>query len=217
MDLFDQQQATGPWHEALGSDTHWLHAWLVADAVAVLRAVDEVVERAPYRHLSTPAGRQMSVAMSNCGTLGWVSDRRGYRYQGDDPLTGRPWPPMPELLRTLAQQAASAAGYAGFSPTVCLINRYQIGARMGLHQDRDEDDFNAPIVSFSLGLPATFIWGGTQQRGGKTHRFTLSHGDVLVWGGADRLRYHGVAALKPGLHPLTGDVRINITFRQTGI
>lgn len=215
MDLFDQHQAAGPWQEALSPDTHWLHAYLVEDAAAILRAVDEVVAQAPYRHLSTPGGKQMSVAMSNCGELGWVSDRRGYRYQADDPLTGQPWPPMPELLRTLAQQAARDAGYTGFSPTVCLINRYQVGARMGLHQDRDEDDFAAPIVSFSLGLPATFIWGRTQ-RGGKTHRFPLSHGDALVWGGADRLVHHGVAPLKPGHHPLTGDVRINITFRQTG-
>lgn len=215
QDLFDINDPDGIWQESLGPGTTWIHGFLVAQAEEVMADVARVVEQAPCRHLTTPGGKSMSVAMSNCGQHGWVSDRAGYRYQATDPQTGKPWPAMPPRLRALAQQAAHDSGYDGFEPTVCLINHYAPGARMGLHQDRDERNLTAPIVSFSLGLPATFIWGGWQ-RVGKTRRIMLRHGDAVVWGGQDRLRFHGVAPLKDGEHPLTGHARINLTFRQTG-
>lgn len=215
LDLFDSNDPASTRDEELGSGSHWIHEFLVAEAPEVMADIAQVVAQAPYRHLSTPGGRRMSVAMSNCGEEGWVSDHAGYRYQSTDPMTAQPWPAMPPRLRSLAQKAALHCGYAGFAPTVCLINYYEPGARMGLHQDKDENDLTAPIVSFSLGLPATFIWGGWQ-RAGKTRRIVLRHGDAVVWGGEDRLRFHGVAPLKDGEHTLTGRARINITFRQTG-
>ena len=214
QDLFDINGPEGVWQESLGSGATWIHGFLVAHAAQVLADVARVVEHAPYRHLTTPGGKRMSVAMSNCGEEGWVSDRAGYRYQATDPQTAKPWPAMPVQLRALAQQAADESGYDNFAPDVCLINYYAPGARMGLHQDRDENNLTAPIVSFSLGLPAVFIWGGWQ-RTGKTQRIMLRHGDAVVWGGEDRLRFHGVAPLKDGEHPLTGHARINLTFRQT--
>lgn len=213
QDLFDINDPGDVWPEALGEGATWIHGFLVAQAGQVMADIARVIARAPYRHLSTPGGKRMSVAMSNCGDQGWVSDRRGYRYQACDPLTAKPWPAMPPGLRALAQQAAHDSGYHGFQPTVCLINHYAPGARMGLHQDRDENNLTAPIVSFSLGLPATFIWGGWQ-RAGNTRRIMLRHGDAVVWGGEDRLRFHGVAPLKDGEHALTGRARINLTFRQ---
>lgn len=184
-----------------------------AEAPALLEAVAAIAAQAPFRHLTTPGGQSMSVAMTNCGDAGWVSDRRGYRYEGADPLSGRPWPAMPPLLRDLAARAAATAGFDGFDPDAGLINRYVPGARMGAHQDRDEAEMGAPIVSVSLGLPATFLWGGTQ-RGGKMARVPLLHGDVVVWGGPSRLVFHGVDPLKDGDHPLTGAVRYNLTFRR---
>lgn len=214
QDLFEDDEQRAQPVLSLGPGSFYLGGFLRNEAAAVLAAIEAVVAQAPFRHLVTPGGQTMSVAMTNCGALGWVSDRRGYRYQALDPLRGEPWPPMPTLLLSLSQRAAAQCGYKNFQPDVCLINRYEAGARMGLHQDRDENNLTAPIVSFSLGLPATFIWAGLQ-RGGKTHRFVLHHGDAVVWGGADRLRYHGVAPLKPGVHPMTGACRINITFRQT--
>ena len=168
---------------------------------------------APFRHLITPGGFRMSVAMTNCGELGWVSDRRGYRYDPVDPESGRPWPALPESFRALARDAAARAGYAGFAPDACLINRYVPGARLSMHQDRDEKDLRAPIVSVSLGLPAVFLWGG-DERADKARRIALHHGDVAVWGGPSRLRFHGVLALKDGEHPFAGGHRINITFRK---
>lgn len=196
-------------------------AWYLPGAVTdhasgLLAAIATVEQQAPWRHMETPGGRRMSVAMTNCGQRGWVTDRTGYRYQEIDPVTDEPWPPMPPLLKNLAGLLAQHVGYEDYSPDVCLINRYQPGASMGLHQDRDEQDRYAPIVSLSLGLDATFIWGGFQ-RAGKTHRFTLHHGDVVIWGGPERMRFHGVARLKAGQHPATGEARINITFRQTGL
>ena len=179
----------------------------------LLPALDAIVLAAPLRHMATPGGLRMSVAMSNCGPLGWVTDGRGYRYARLDPASGLPWPPMPPVFLRLAQQAALAAGYPGFTPDACLVNRYAPGARMTLHQDRDECDFNAPIVSVSLGLPATFLFGGAE-RSDKAARIALLHGDVVVWGGADRLRFHGVAPLKEGEHALLGAQRINLTFRK---
>lgn len=175
-------------------------------------AVERIVVAAPFRHLQTPGGLTMSVAMSNCGGFGWVSDRRGYRYEACDPLSGQPWPAMPELFATLASEAAAAAGFNDFAPDACLINRYLPGAKMSLHQDRDERDLSAPIVSVSLGLPAVFQFGGLLRKDA-VQRVPLMHGDVVVWGGAARLRFHGVLSLKAGQHPLLGERRINLTFR----
>ncbi|MEN2987203.1 DNA oxidative demethylase AlkB [Tistrella sp. BH-R2-4] len=180
---------------------------------ALLAAVDTVTAGAPFRHLVTPGGYTMSVAMTNCGRLGWVSDRAGYRYDPRDPQTGRPWPAMPDLFTCLALRAADAAGFADFVPDACLINLYEPGAKLSLHQDRDEGDFTAPIVSVSLGLPATFLFGGLK-RTDRQMPVPLIHGDVAVWGGPWRLAYHGVRALKAGTHPLLGARRINLTFRK---
>jgi DNA oxidative demethylase len=181
-----------------------------ADLVAALRDIEA---QAPFRRMVTPGGHRMSVAMTNCGSFGWVTDRTGYRYDPNDPDTGTPWPPMPASFRVLAGQAAAEAGFDGFAPEVCLINRYVPGARMSLHQDRDELDLGAPIVSVSLGLPATFLFGGLK-RSDKTRRFRLEHGDVVVWGGPARLIFHGVAPLADGEHVLMGRQRINLTFRK---
>jgi len=181
-----------------------------ADLVAALRDIEA---QAPFRHMVTPRGHQMSVAMTNCGSFGWVTDRSGYRYDPNDPVAGAPWPPMPASFRALAGRAAIEAGFDGFAPEVCLINRYVPGARMSLHEDRDELDLGAPIVSVSLGLPAIFLFGGLQ-RSDKTRRFRLEHGDVVVWGGPARLIFHGVAPLADGEHVLMGRQRINLTFRK---
>jgi alkylated DNA repair protein (DNA oxidative demethylase) len=175
--------------------------------------ISDVVEQAPFRHMVTPGGHQMSVAMTNCGGAGWVTDRTGYRYDANDPEAGKPWPAMPPSFRELARQAADQAGFGGFSPDACLINRYQPGAKMSLHQDKDEQDFGAPIVSVSLGLPAVFLFGGLK-RSDRPRRFRLEHGDVVVWGGPARLKFHGVAPLADGAHPLLGRQRINLTFRK---
>lgn len=180
------------------------------DLVAALRAIEE---QAPFRHMHTPGGYQMSVAMTNCGDFGWVTDRSGYRYDALDPQSGRPWPAMPPVLRELAGQAADQAGFSHFSPDACLVNCYLPGARMSLHQDRDERDFDNPIVSVSLGLPAVFLFGGLK-RSDKPQRYRLTHGDVLVWGGPARLAFHGVAPLADGEHALLGRRRINLTFRN---
>lgn len=179
----------------------------------LLAAIDAVTQAAPLRHMATPGGLRMSVAMSNCGQLGWVTDTRGYRYVRQDPAGSAPWPAMPPVFLQLARDAAEAAGYPGFAPDACLLNRYVPGARMALHQDKDECDFTAPIVSVSLGLPASFLFGGAL-RADHAARIVLVHGDVVVWGGEDRLRYHGVAPLKEGQHALLGAQRINLTFRK---
>ena len=184
-----------------------------ANDAALLAAVDAVTAQAPWRHLITPGGFRMSVAMTNCGPLGWVSDRRGYRYDPIDPDSGRAWPPMPDVFIQLAQAAATQAGFDGFEPDACLINRYVPGARLTLHQDRDERDVHSPIVSVSLGLPAVFQFGGLARSDPK-QRIALLHGNVVVWGGPARFFHHGVLPLKPGCHPLTGQQRINLTFRR---
>jgi alkylated DNA repair protein (DNA oxidative demethylase) len=180
---------------------------------AVLTAALAVVEACPPRRLTTPGGKLMSVAMTNCGVLGWVSDRDGYRYAPADPLTGRPWPALPPVLAALATEAADAAGFPGFAPEACLINLYELGARMGAHQDKDERALAEPIVSVSFGLSARFRIGQAS-RGGPTRSFLLDHGDVLVFGGPARLAYHGVDRVVPGLHPRLGARRLNITFRR---
>jgi alkylated DNA repair protein (DNA oxidative demethylase) len=185
----------------------------LADAPAILADVDRVAAAAPFRHLVTPGGYTMSVGMTNCGRVGWVSDRSGYRYDPLDPDTGASWPAMPESFLGLAARAAAEAGFEGYDPDACLINRYVRGSKLGLHQDRDEKDAWSPIVSVSLGLPATFLWGG-KKRNEPVRRLRVESGDVAVWGGPARFVYHGVAPLKDGLHPLTGAVRINLTFRK---
>ena len=179
----------------------------------VIKAVASVTDAAPFRQMQVPGGGTMSVAMSNCGAAGWVTDKSGYRYSPLDPLSGSAWPAMPEIIRDLAVRAAGAAGFTAFAPDACLINRYEPGARMGLHQDRDEVDFDAPIVSVSLGLPATFLFGG-RKRSDPQARLALFHGDVVVWGGAARLAYHGIAPLQDGLHDALGRQRLNLTVRK---
>ncbi|TDY96871.1 UNVERIFIED_ORG: DNA alkylation damage repair protein AlkB [Herbaspirillum seropedicae] len=183
------------------------------DAAALMAAIDKVLAASPLRHMQTPGGFRMSVAMSNCGQFGWVTDRRGYRYQSLDPLAERDWPAMPEAFAALAARASAAAGFAGFDPDACLINRYEPGARMSLHQDKNELDMDQPIVSVSLGLPATFLFGG-MARTDKPQRMRLESGDVVVWGGPARLAFHGVDPLRDGEHPLTGRCRYNLTFRR---
>ena len=180
---------------------------------ALLAAIESVASLAPFRHMLTPGGRRMSVAMTNCGDVGWVTDRAGYRYASEDPQTGRPWPPMPEAFLDLAARASARAGFPGFVPDGCLVNRYEPGARLTLHQDRDERDFGAPIVSVSLGLPAVFLFGG-DRRSDPQERVDLAHGDVVVWGGPARLRFHGVRPLLDGFHPLSGRHRFNLTLRK---
>ncbi len=198
------------------SDGAWvLRGFAPARMAELLMAVDQIAAVAPFRHMETPGGLRMSVAMTNCGTLGWVSDRRGYRYEPCDPKNGKPWPSMPPAFSEVATTAAAAAGFAHFAPDACLINRYVPGARLTLHQDKDERDFDAPIVSVSLGLPAVFLWGGDGRRD-RQRKVPLQHGDVVVWGGPGRLRHHGVAKLKEGYHPALGSRRINLTFRRAG-
>ncbi|WJS85534.1 DNA oxidative demethylase AlkB [Paracoccus sp. TOH] len=182
---------------------------------AMLDEVARIAGLSPFRHMQTPGGRRIGVEMTNCGALGWVSDRRGYRYEPRDPLTGQLWPEMPPRFRQLAETAAALAGFPGFRPDACLINRYVPGVKMGLHQDRDEAGFDAPIVSVSLGLPATFQFGGPE-RGDPVAKHRLNHGDAVVWGGPARLNWHGILTLRRGEHPLTGACRINLTFRRAG-
>lgn len=212
-DLFDALPDTRPARQPIADGAVLLRGLLGDDEAALIAALRAVVAAAPFRHMQTPGGHRMSVAMSNCGVLGWVTDRSGYRYAATDPDSGAPWPAMPAPFRALAQQAAAQAGFPGFEPDACLINRYQPGAKMALHQDKDERDFAAPIVSVSLGLPATFLFGG-MARSDKPQRLALRHGDVVAWGGPARLAYHGVAPLKDGSHPLFGPQRINLTFRK---
>jgi alkylated DNA repair protein (DNA oxidative demethylase) len=181
--------------------------------VALLKALDRVVEKSPFRHMVTPGGFRMSVAMTNCGALGWVTDRSGYRYDPDDPESQRPWPQMPDCFVELATTAAKEAGFPAFAPDACLVNRYEPGSRLTLHQDKNERDFCQPIVSVSLGLPAVFLFGG-DERADKTIRVPVAHGDVVVWGGPARLRYHGVMPLKMGAHPSVGAYRVNLTLRK---
>ena len=185
-----------------------------ADAVAVFAEVTEIAQQAPFRRPVTPGGYSMSVGLTSCGRRGWVSDANGYRYAARDPASGESWPPMPDRFRRLAEHAAECAGFPGFVPDACLINRYYPGSRMSLHQDRNERDLAAPVVSVSLGLPAVFMFGGLQ-RSDRPQHLLLQHGDVVVWGGMARLRFHGVQPLKAGHHPLTGGQRINLTFRKS--
>jgi alkylated DNA repair protein (DNA oxidative demethylase) len=192
-----------------------LRGFAVPEETALLSAIRDVTGSAPFRHMTTPGGFRMSVAMTNCGALGWVTDRTGYRYDSIDPVSGSPWPRMPDVFLVLATNAAALAGFSEFIPDACLINRYEPGARLSLHQDKNEQDYDQPIVSVSLGIPAVFLFGGFN-RTDKALRMKLTHGDVVVWGGPARLRYHGVLPLKEGHYSLVGDYRINLTFRKAG-
>ena len=183
------------------------------NAAELVAAVDDITAVAPFRNMITPGGFRMFVGMTNCGRAGWVTDRRGYRYEPVDPITGNRWPPMPEAFRRLAESASAAGGYPSFEPDACLINLYEPGTRLSLHRDENERDLTAPIVSVSLGLPATFLFGGNR-RSDRPRRILLESGDVVVWGGRDRLVYHGVAPLAEGDDPLSGSRRINLTFRK---
>lgn len=212
-DLFGSEGQAQFRRETLCDDAVVLRGFAVPEESTILNAIQRVAAVAPFRHMTTPGGFRMSVAMTNCGSLGWVTDRRGYRYDPLDPDSGKPWPAMPDVLRRLANEAAVEAGFDDFMPDACLINRYEAGARMSLHQDKDERDFSQPIVSVSLGIPAVFLFGGAR-RGDKAVRVPLQHGDVVVWGGSARLRYHGIAPLKPGSHPQLGAFRFNLTFRK---
>jgi len=212
-DLFESVADVLPPRELMAEGAVLLRGFARPSESELIAALRDTVDQAPFRHMVTPGGHSMSVAMSNCGHLGWVTDRSGYRYDANDPETGRPWPAMPVVFHRLAVAAAEQAGFPGFSPDACLINRYQPGARMSLHQDKDEKDFGAPIVSVSLGLPAVFLFGGLK-RTDKPRRFRLEHDDVVVWGGPTRLVFHGVAPLADGEHLLMGRQRINLTFRK---
>ncbi len=216
IDLFaglDSGSAAGPAREPLAPGALLLRGFALADASALLADLQAVCGRAAFRHLVTPGGFRMSVAMTNCGALGWVSDAGGYRYDPLDPASALPWPAMPASFKSLAARAAAEAGFEGFAPDACLVNRYEAGARLTLHQDRNERDLSQPIVSVSLGLPAIFLFGG-DRRSDKAARWPLFHGDVAVWGGPARLRFHGVLPLAGGLHAATGPLRINLTFRR---
>ncbi|QSP93355.1 DNA oxidative demethylase AlkB [Marinobacter salinisoli] len=212
MDLF-QNQPVARFTEEVGEGARVLRGLACDSDQALLNAITRVARQAPFRHMQTPSGHTMSAAMTCCGQLGWVTDARGYRYQQEDPLSGELWPAIPEPMLGLAQEAAAEAGYPDFRPDACLINRYQPGAKMGLHQDKDEQDFGQPIVSVSLGLPQVFQFGGAR-RNERPVNIPLGHGDVVVWGGPSRLFYHGVLRLKEGEHPLTGRCRYNLTFRR---
>jgi DNA oxidative demethylase len=214
LSLFDETPGASV-RETLGSGAVILRGFALDRIDPLLEGIATVAMQSPFRHMTTPGGFRMSVAMTNCGTLGWITDRSGYRYDRLDPWSGEPWPAMPTPFLELGRTAALAAGYKNFEPDACLINRYEPGSALSLHQDRNERDFQAPIVSLSLGLPATFVFGGLE-RTGRPRRFPILHGDVAVWGGRTRLAFHGIAKLKDGRHPLTGASRLNLTLRKAG-
>lgn len=213
-DLFDNVAEAQPSREGIADGAVLLRGFVKPIENELIASVRAIVAQSPFRRMTTPGGHLMSVAMTNCGERGWITDHTGYRYDPIDPRTGAPWPAMSPVLRDLARRAAEQGGFAGFAPDACLVNRYEPGTRLTLHQDKDELDYSAPIVSVSLGLPATFLFGGLA-RSDKPRRFRLVHGDVVVWGGASRLAYHGVAPLADGEHALLGRRRINLTFRRT--
>ena len=214
-DLFTAEPRPEMATEALAESATILRRFVESRAPGLVEAVASITVSAPFRHMVTPGGYTMSIEMTNCGRLGWVTDRSGYRYVTTDPATGRSWPPLPPIFLDVATSAARAAGFPGFEPDACLVNRYEPGTRLSLHQDRNERDFSAPIVSVSLGLPAVFLFGGPRRQD-RPRRVRLENGDVVVWGGPARLAFHGVAPLADGEHPLTARSRINLTFRKAG-
>lgn len=213
-DLFDSVADAQPPREEIADGAVLLRGFVKPMERELIDAVRAIVAQSPFRRMTTPGGHLMSVAMTNCGERGWITDHTGYRYDPIDPENGAPWPAMPPVFRDLARRAAERGGFTGFLPDACLVNRYEPGTRLSLHQDKDELDYAAPIVSVSLGLPATFLFGG-MARSDKPRRFRLVHGDVVVWGGPSRLAYHGVAPLADAEHALLGRKRINLTFRRT--
>ncbi|WP_367353004.1 DNA oxidative demethylase AlkB [Achromobacter animicus] len=215
LDLFGGDDPAQHGRVTIGPQSVVLRGFALPTVDALLAGVDDVTAQAPFRHMETPGGYTMSVALTNCGDLGWTTDARGYRYSRIDPVSGQPWPAMPQAFRQLARDAAREAGFPDFAPDACLVNRYEPGSRLSLHQDRNERDFNAPIVSVSLGMPAMFLFGG-DDRADRAARVPLFHGDVVVWGGVDRLRFHGVMPLKDLPHPRLGSQRINFTIRKAG-
>lgn len=213
LDLFADDTPQLPSTEQIGPRSFVFRGFALPVVDRVLPALESVLLRAPFRNMVTPGGFTMSVSLSSCGEFGWTTDRRGYQYTHVDPQTGQPWPDMPEVMRELAQSAAAAAGFAGFDPDACLINRYIPGAKMSLHQDKDELGYQWPVVSVSLGIAAMFLFGG-DVRSDRPQKVPLFHGDVVVWGGEDRLRFHGVMPIKQASHPQLGEQRINFTFRK---
>ena len=213
LELFAARRTPAAAPESLAPGAVLLRTFAVSQSPALLAGVQQVTARSPLRCMATRGGHRMSVAMSNCGAAGWLTDETGYRYDAIDPLTSAPWPAMPAGFRELATAAAAAAGFEGFLPDACLISRYAPGARMSLHQDKDESDLESPIVSISLGLPAVFLFGG-HRRSERPRRVPLAHGDVVVWGGPSRLRFHGVLPLEDGQHPLLGRCRVNLSLRK---
>jgi DNA oxidative demethylase len=213
-DLFDGVAEAQPSREDIADGAVLLRGFARPIEEELIAAVRAIAAQSPFRRMTTPGGYQMSVAMTNCGERGWITDHTGYRYDAIDPRSDAPWPAMPLVFCDLARRSAEEGGFVGFTPDACLVNRYEPGTRLSLHQDKDELDFSAPIVSVSLGLPAIFLFGGTA-RSDKPRRFRLVHGDVVVWGGPSRLAYHGVAPLSDGEHALLGRQRINLTFRRT--
>jgi len=215
LDLFGGDDPAQQGRVILGPQSVVLRGFALPTVDALLAGVDDVTAQSPFRHMETPGGYTMSVALTNCGELGWTTDARGYRYSRIDPVSGQPWPAMPQAFMQLARDAAREAGFPDFAPDACLVNRYEPGSRLSLHQDRNERDFGAPIVSVSLGMPAMFLFGG-DDRADRAARVPLFHGDVVVWGGVDRLRFHGVMPLKDLPHPRLGSRRINFTIRKAG-
>ncbi|MNS18879.1 Alpha-ketoglutarate-dependent dioxygenase AlkB [compost metagenome] len=215
LDLFNDEDTAQHGREQIGPQSFVLRGFALPYTDALLQGVDAVAAQSPFRHMHTPGGYTMSVALTNCGTLGWTSDAHGYRYTRIDPLSGQPWPDLPDAFLRLAQAAAADAGFPGFTPDACLVNRYEPGSRLSLHQDKNERDYDAPIVSVSLGMPALFLFGG-HARTDKAARVPLLHGDVVVWGGVDRLRYHGVLPMKDAPHARLGSQRVNFTLRKAG-
>ena len=213
LDLFDSIPAPPPRPQSLGPGATLLPGFAAALSTRLRQAIETVSRQSPFRQMTTPGGYRMSVAMTSCGAVGWVTDRTGYRYNTLDPLTGRRWPAMPSVLSELAAQAAQRGGFARFEPDACLVNRYEPGSRLSLHRDKDEHDYRFPVVSVSLGLQAVFLFGGPR-RNDRTAPIPLGHGDVVVWGGPSRLWFHGVKPLKDGKHPEFGRQRINLTFRK---
>ncbi|MFP5406044.1 MAG: DNA oxidative demethylase AlkB [Gammaproteobacteria bacterium] len=213
IDLFESTLPGA--RQAIGEQAFVLRGFALPLVPQILASLADIERASPFRHMTTPGGFTMSVALTNCGDLGWTTDRRGYRYTRHDPQTGAAWPALPHAFSRLAGETAAQAGFQDFSPDACLINRYEPGARLSLHQDKDEAGYDAPIVSVSLGIPAIFLFGG-HRRSDRSARIPLAHGDVVVWGGIDRMRYHGIAPIAQDRHPLLDAQRINLTFRKAG-
>lgn len=200
----------------ISDQSYLIKGAVIEKADELITEINSITRSSPLRQMQTRRGHYLGAKMTNCGDLGWIGDDKGYRYSSLDPLTNQPWPRMPTMFKTLAREMASSVGFEDFEPDVCLINQYMPKVGMGLHQDKDEQDLSQPIVSLSLGVPAIFLFGGYQRSDSVSYHL-LEHGDVVIWGGIDRLRFHGIQPLKLGHHRLTGQMRYNLTFRDTGI